>query len=135
MIKLITLIALLGLSQAQWFNRYYTLAGETGSGWTWPSSGSPNVVLNNQWVKITNFAEFDFGFGTKYAGSDMMTSDIRSEMYAAHLWSYGRHLAHINFRSMYSYDMELSIEPVYFAPYMQTIGWTRPQYGMTSYSL
>lgn len=76
-------------------------------------------------------AEFDFGYGTLYNGADSNNANTRVESYGLQVWSFARYTATMNFKNWYKYVGEVSVEPVYVAPYIQNVAWTRPMGGNT----
>ena len=56
---------------------------------------------------------------------------VRDESYGVHLYSYGRESVQSMIGKYYNMNMDIQFEPVYVAPYVQTISWTRPTEGFT----
>lgn len=136
MIKLATLIALLGLSQAVTFMPSTTPRtwdmetrgpAATNNGlFTYPDEGLATIYDDNGYM-LKHFAKVDAGFGTLYAGNaaGTKTGDMRSESYGLQIWSYAKHQAILNVDNYYTATIETHLEPLYAAPYIQHVQWNR----------
>ena len=128
MIKLVTFIALLGLSYCYPTGDWWSFADPTTttSGFKWPSDSTYSNIFSKYGVEIKHFTQGDFGVGTFYKGDTTGTkSDTRSQEYGVHFWSYMKHEAVISYDPWYSSTTETVFEPLYVAPYIQRVIWTR----------
>lgn len=123
--KLLVLAAFLGYALAG-ENDFWTEGAQTGKGWVWDKT-----IVANEWFTATTFSEMDFGFGTFYHGSynPAGVTTIRGQQYGVHLYSYGRQSLSFEALKNYKYIVDVQVEPVYVAPYVQSILWTTPRPG------
>lgn len=126
MIKIATLLALLGVSMTQSVTpRFWSRGANSGSGvFNYPDSGYKNL-FNSMGLNLNHFAQADAGWGTLYGGADSNKADTRTESYGVQVWSFGKHNAVANYHNWYTMSVESFIEPVYAAPYVQHVMWTR----------
>jgi hypothetical protein len=124
MIKLATLIALLGLSSAQ-VAQWWSMTGPQNQGFSYPDDGTYADIYDGDHFNVKHFFETNAGWGSLYQGSSMTNADMRSESYGIQLWSYARYQLVADCGTWFSTTMELSLEPVYAAPYIQTVHWSR----------
>lgn len=123
--KLLVLAALLGYAIAG-DNDHWTEGAPTGMGYTWAKT-----LVNNEWFTAATFSELDFGFGTFYHGSytPQPSTTMRGQQYGIHLYSYGRQSMSFEALKNYKYIVDVQLEPVYVAPYIQSIAWNTPRPG------
>lgn len=132
MIKLATLIALLGLTVAQtprtWMMapREFTSNSIKHNGlFTYPEDAAMAKIFDKDGYSLYHFAQIDAGFGTLYGGADMTNADQRTESYGLQMWSYAKHQAVMNMNNWYTTTIETYLEPIYVAPYIQHVTWER----------
>lgn len=122
--KFIVLAAFLGFTLGNDLD-FWTEGAPTGMGYTWAKN-----IVNNEWFTATTFSEVDFGFGTLYQNifNDASPSTtVKGHQYGVHLYSYGRQSMVVEALKNYKYIVDVQVEPVYVAPYVQTVSWTVPR--------
>ena len=125
--KILVLAAFLGYATCGMFD-FWTTGTPTSMGYM----ADQRDFVNNEWLKVSHFAEFDAGYGTLYQGKDTQGASMqRSEAYGVHLYSYGRESVQTMMGKYYTMNVDMQFEPVYVAPYVQSIAWTRPTEGFT----
>lgn len=77
---------------------------------------------------LDSLSEFDFGYGTAYAGALYESSGMvmQSETYGARVYSYGKQTVASTILKQYSWDGEFEFVPADFTPFMLTMMWSRP---------
>lgn len=117
--KLIVLAALLGYTLAG-ATDFWTEGKPTGKGYIWSKS-----FVDNTWMNAGTFSEVDFGFGTLYSGmynaGASNAANVRGQQYGVHFYSYARQSVIVEFMDAYQYIIDVQVEPVYAAPYIQTV--------------
>lgn len=66
------------------------------TGWTYNKN-----LLTNDYLKLAHKAEFDFGYGTTYAGMLTEAMAMQSESYGAHAYSYAKYTFHSEWAKYY----------------------------------
>eukprot|EP00347_Sterkiella_histriomuscorum_P003351 403364626 len=125
--KILVLAAFLGYATCGVFD-FWTTGAPSSMGYI----ADQRSFVSGDWFSVSHFAEFDAGFGTLYQGKDIQTSAMtRIESYGVHLYSYGRESVQTMIGKYYNMNMDVQFEPVYIAPYIQTISWIRPTEGFS----
>lgn len=123
--KLIVLAALLGYTLAG-ATDFWTEGKQTGKGYIYAKS-----LVDNSWITSDTFSEVDFGFGTFYNGAYNAGAtnavNTRGQQYGVHFYSYGRQSLTVEIMDAYKYIIDVQVEPVYAAPYIQSIAWNTPR--------
>lgn len=117
--KALVLAALLGLSAA-------TSVLE----WTYPDSGSPKSILDNDILRFSFDLELDFGYGTHYYQTAPVSgASTRTETYGVNAYSYFTATTYITLLDAVYLELEGEFEPAYVVPYQHTFGYTWPTSG------
>ena len=131
MIKLITFLALLGVSCAYSTGDWWSFNNPTTSGFRYPQAAGLKTLLDKWGMLVQHSAQFDLGVGTLYMGEDSNNADTQMYSYGVHLWSFATHHSEISYDNWYYMDNEVTFEPLYVAPYIQSVEWTRPLDGQS----
>lgn len=126
--KLLVLAAFLGYALAGPFD-FWTEGTPTTMGYY-----KHKNLVTNEWFTSSTFTEADFGFGTFYQGGYSAGPTTRTQQYGAHFYSYARQSVTFEALKNYMYVVDIQVEPVYIAPYIQSISWTEPRPDEGTYS-
>jgi hypothetical protein len=83
-----------------------------------------DTIVNSDMFALAYMAEFDFGYGSHYMGTDP-AGNSQAETYGVHLYSDATLTLTAEVLDHYQWMAEFELVPLYVAPYEHTFTWSR----------